>query len=225
MRVLYHYPLCPFSRKIRFLLAEKCLDIALETEKFWEERDFFLNISPLGQFPVLKDIDGSIFLGSVAISEYLEEAYPEISFLHSNIQKKAEIRRLCHWFESSFAQDISMNLFIEKYLKFQNHQDECVSPNAEALRHIRKWAREYFDYFNEIVHQRYWLAGDIFSLADITAASHISIVDYFGDIVWAKHPMLKAWYARVKSRPTFRQFLTDRLPGSIPSLHYEDLDF
>ena len=72
---------------------------------------------------------------------------------------------------------------------------------------------------------RRWLAGDEFSLADITAAAHLSAIDYIGDVPWERHPGAKDWYARVKSRPSVRPLLADQFPGVTPPAHYADLDF
>ena len=53
MRYLHHFWLCPFSRKIRIVLAEKKLEFELVFEKFWERREGFLKLNPAGQVPAL----------------------------------------------------------------------------------------------------------------------------------------------------------------------------
>ena len=63
------------------------------------------------------------------------------------------------------------------------------------------------------------------SQADLAAAAHLSVLDYFGEIAWRSFPHLKTWYVRLKSRPSFRPLLADRLPGMAPVEHYADLDF
>ncbi len=70
-----------------------------------------------------------------------------------------------------------------------------------------------------------WLAGERLSYADLAAAAHLSSVDYLGDVPWQEDETAKAWYARVKSRPSFRPLLADHLPGLPPPRHYADLDF
>ena len=55
---------------------------------------------------------------------------------------------------------------------------------------------------------RRWLAGDDLSMADITAAAHLSVLDYMGDVPWSVAPLAKDWYARMKSRPSFPRNLT-----------------
>jgi glutathione S-transferase len=69
------------------------------------------------------------------------------------------------------------------------------------------------------------LAGDNFSLADIAAAAQISCVDYVGSIKWDDYPIVKDWYVRIKSRPSFRDILADRIPNIAPPPYYQELDF
>jgi glutathione S-transferase len=80
-------------------------------------------------------------------------------------------------------------------------------------------------YISYLAHQRQWLAGDTLSFADMIAAAQLSSTDYLGEVPWDDYPVAKAWYVRLKSRPSFRALLTDRLPGMPPPLAYTDLDF
>jgi glutathione S-transferase len=63
------------------------------------------------------------------------------------------------------------------------------------------------------------------SYADLAAAAHLSCVDYLGDVMWEESETAKAWYARIKSRPSFRPLLGERMPGMAASPTYADLDF
>ena len=76
-----------------------------------------------------------------------------------------------------------------------------------------------------LAQTRNFLAGDRLSYADLAAAAHLSAIDYLGDVPWSEDDGAKHWYARVKSRPSFRGILADRLPGLTPSPVYADLDF
>jgi glutathione S-transferase len=80
-------------------------------------------------------------------------------------------------------------------------------------------------YIGYLADRRAWLAGDQFSLADIAAAAQISCIDYLGDVPWEDYQEAKQWYARIKSRPSFRPILEDYVPGMRPPAHYTDLDF
>ena len=53
MTTLYHYPLCPFSRKVRLLLRERSIDPDLITETFSGKRKRILKMNPSGDVPVL----------------------------------------------------------------------------------------------------------------------------------------------------------------------------
>ena len=80
-------------------------------------------------------------------------------------------------------------------------------------------------YIAYLAERRKWLAGDLYSLADIAAAAQVSCVDYLGDVPWDDFPAAKEWYVRVKSRPSMRPLLADHVPGAPPPPHYADLDF
>ena len=67
--------------------------------------------------------------------------------------------------------------------------------------------------------------GRELSLADLALAAHLSALDYYGEVPWAEYPPLTEWYTRIKSRPSFRPLLADRVPGQPPVPHYAELDF
>jgi hypothetical protein len=60
MRILYHLPLDPGSRKVRLMLAEKKLPFELKAEQIWERRESFLRLNPAGEVPVLVEEDGTV---------------------------------------------------------------------------------------------------------------------------------------------------------------------
>ena len=55
--------------------------------------------------------------------------------------------------------------------------------------------------------------------------AHLSALDYYGEVPWAEYPAVTEWFARMKSRPSFRPMLADRVPGQPPVPHYAELDF
>ena len=85
--------------------------------------------------------------------------------------------------------------------------------------------RYHLDYISYLMEDRRWLAGEAMSLADITAAAHLSCLDYIGDVPWSQFPQAKEWYVRLKSRPSFRALLADHVPGMPPPRVYANLDF
>ncbi|RYY41380.1 MAG: glutathione S-transferase family protein, partial [Sphingomonadales bacterium] len=69
-----------------------------------------------------------------------------------------------------------------------------------------------------------WLAGPMLSLADLAAASQLSVADYLGGIDWTGHEQTAAWYAVFKSRPSFRPLLQEKMEGIHPPAHYALVD-
>lgn len=223
MLTLYHLFLSADSRKIRIVLREKGLEFELKAEKTWERRPEFLALNPAGEVPVLVDGNGLALADSMAIAEYLEEAYPEpIRLLPGTLRERAEARRLVAWFDEKFGREVTRNLVGEKLMKRFLGRGE---PNSSAIRAGKENLKTHLGYIGYLSERRKWLAGDQFSLADIAAAAQVSCVDYLGDIPWDEHEAAKDWYARVKSRPSMRPILADHIPGAPPPAHYADLDF
>lgn len=222
MRTLYHHWLIPECRKVRLVLAEKKLEFKLEVENTWIHSDAFLTLNPAGEVPVLKDLGQTVLADSAAIIEYLEEAYPEFPLMKGTLLGRAEIRRLNGWFDHKFNQEVTACIVFEKVFKRLYGKGQ---PDTQTIRLGLSNLTHHLSYIDWLIERRNWLAGDAFSLADITAASHLSTLDYLGHIAWDKHPEAKEWYARIKSRPSFRELLNDNVPGIIPAAHYRDLDF
>ncbi len=228
MRILHYYPLCPYSRKVRLCLAEKKLDFSQEMTNFWEKKPELTNLNPLGHVPVLVDLNGSVLTDSTAIVEYLEEAYPDRKLYPEELLARAETRRLMAWFDTRFAQEVSMVILWEKVIKrmvAKSAGQSCPGPDSNLIRNTKMIMTNHLEYIAWLVDRRNWLAGDHFTIADITAAAHISVVDYFGDINWEKFESVKNWFMRIKSRPSYRGFFTDRIPAIAPAAHYAELDF
>ena len=222
MRTLYHLWLHPASRKVRIALAEKGLEFELKIEKIWERRTEFLAINPAGDVPVLIEPDNTILTDSQVISEYLNEVYDKIDLIGRDPLQRAETRRLVSWFDQKFNAEVTENLVGEKMTKRFLKLGE---PHGPAIRAGHANIHYHLDYIGFLTERRRWLAGDDFSLADITAASHLSAIDYIGDVPWNEHRAAKDWYARIKSRPSFKSLLEDIIPGFSPPSHYQDLDF
>ncbi len=222
MPVLYHLPMCPLARKVRVVLAEKGLDFQLVAESVWQRRPEFLALNPAGEVPVLVDDGGGAMADSVAITEYLDECTPDPPLIGSNGAERAEVRRLVAWFDRKFQAEVTRNLVEEKIDKRLMGRGQ---PSTAALRAGSLNLRTHMAYIDYLTERRHWLAGETYTMADIAAAVQISCVDYLGDVPWEDHAAAKEWYARVKSRPSFRPLLADHVPGLAPPKHYADPDF
>ena len=222
MRTLYHLPLSPFSRKVRLVLAEKRLPFDLRLEKVWERRPEYLELNPAGTVPTLVEDNSVAIPNSSVICEYLEEAYPDMSLLGRTLAERVEARRLVAWFDGKFATEVTRNLLGEKFMRRMAGRG---NPDAQAIRTGYVALRYHLEYLGWLAETRKWLAGSSISLADFTAAAHLSCLDYIGDVDWNMSQSARDWYARIKSRPCFRGVLADRVPGMVAPAHYADLDF
>jgi glutathione S-transferase len=222
MRTLYHLWLSPFSRKVRIVLAEKNLDFHMEVEETWERRHEFLALNPTGEVPVLIEPDSTVLADSIGICEYLEEKYPKPNLIGKNLYDRAEVRRLVAWFDLKFNTEVTDKLLNEKVMKRFLGLGE---PDSREIRAAQSNIHTHLDYITFLTDRRFWLAGDQLTLADITAAAHISAVDYLGDVPWSNYKSAKNWYARIKSRPSFQSILSDRIPSLPAPKNYANLDF
>ena len=219
MNTLYHYPLSPFSRKVRLCLAEKKIEVVLVEERYWEQDPDFMRRNPAGKVPVLK-MNGRTMSDSVAICEYIEETNPTPALLPKTADARCEARRLVGWFDDKFYHDVTTKLTGERvYRKIMGFPDSTnVKAGAKAIKY-------HLDYMARLLEERRWLAGNDMTMADFAAAAQLSCLDYTSDVDWNRHEALKDWYAKIKSRPAFRSILADEVPGFQPAAHYADLDF
>ena len=126
------------------------------------------------------------------------------------------------WFDVKFDREVTENLVGEKVIKRVSQHGE---PSSMFIRAGLANIHYHLEYIAFLAERRSWLAGDVFSHADIAAGVQLSAVDYIGLVPWNDHPEAKDWYARIKSRPSFRSLLADLVPGIPPPPHYADLDF
>lgn len=223
MHRLYHLPLSPFSRKIRLVLGEKRIEVEAIEERPWERRLDFLRLNPAGKVPVLVTERSRALSGSTAIFEYLEETVPEPPLLPQDALARAEARRLVDWFDDKFNREVTENLVHERVTK---RLARTGYPDGACIKAGSRNIRLHLDYLTYLLESHNWLAGPRMSIADLTAAAHLSCLDYIGDVPWEDYPSVRDWYAVMKSRPSFRGILDDHLPGfPRPPAHYADLDF
>jgi glutathione S-transferase len=230
MATLYHHPICPHSRFIRLVLGEIGLDAELKEERIWERRREFLLLNPAGTTPVLAEESAPSVPGACVIAEYLDEtrglALAERRLLPEDPISRVEVRRLTDWFLGKFDGEVSSFLVLEKvYKRFMSGAEGGGAPDMAAIRAARANVRYHLKYIGWLLGERNWLAGPRMSYADLAAAAELSSVDFLGDVPWDEDETARTWYSRLKSRPSFRPLLADRIPGIAPPAHYVDLDF
>src|SRR5215218_7898528 len=216
MYTLHHHPFCPHSRFIRLVLGEHGLDLRLVEERAWERREAFLALNPAGTTPILIVEGYPAIPGVGIIAEYLDEVHGAA----------ANVRRLMAWFNDKFFEEASSPLVTERiYKRFMAEENGGGAPAADVIRAAKVNVRYHLAYIGWLAQTRNFLAGDRLTYADLAAAAHLSAIDYLGDVPWHEDEAAKAWYARVKSRPSFRPLLSEWLAGVPASRTYVDLDF
>ncbi|REJ61579.1 MAG: glutathione S-transferase family protein [Proteobacteria bacterium] len=218
---LYHVPLSPFCRKVRLVLAEKKMDVELIEERYWEQSTEFLRRNPAGKVPILRH-EGALLTESTPICEYIEELNPEPSLIPKDAKARYEMRRLVSWFDDKFHHEVTSNLLYERVNKKVSVQG---FPDSKNIKEGARKIKYHLDYMAWLLEHRRWLAGDTMTLADFAAAAHLSSLDYISDVDWNRSSVVKDWYAKIKSRPAFRNILSDQVSGFPPPRHYNDLDF
>ena len=222
MRRLYHYWFCPASRKIRIAILEKGIDCELHLELPWKRRHEYLMINPAGTVPVMVEEDETIIAGKTAISEYLDDVYPDFHLTGEDPKIAAEVRRLVDWFDQKFNREVTELVINEKVTKRFLKRG---TPEPNSIRYAGQNIKPHLQYIEYLTDRRNWLAGNDFSYADISAAAHLSCVDFFGDVPWENFKAARDWYARIKSRPSMQNILKDNISGLIPAAHYRNPDF
>ena len=229
MPILHHYPLSAGARYVRLVLAEYGEAVELVERHPYERDEEFLALNPAGTLPVLVDETDGVIVGPAVIAEYLFETrgsrLGEASLMPDTPRERAEVRRLVSWFLDKFDREVTAYLVDEKVFKRNAPRGNGGPPDGAAIRAGKLNIRYHLRYIGYLAARRNCLAGRAMTAADLAAAAHLSTIDYLGEVPWEEDTMAKQWYARVKSRPSFRPILADTIRGTRPATHYADLDF
>jgi glutathione S-transferase len=169
-------------------------------------------------------------VGAAAIAEYIDETRGVLKrdkrLFAEDPMARAEIRRVVAWYLEKTENDVTRHLVRERVFKPQMPSAQGGgAPDSAAIRAARANIKQHMKYTNWLAGTRNWMAGTRFSYADLAAGATLSVLDYLGEVDWAGNPQAKEWYTRVKSRPSFRPLLMDRVRGLSPASQYADLDF
>lgn len=230
MLTLLHHPFCPHSRFIRLAAAEHGVEMRLVEERPWLRRPEFLTMNPAAETPVLITEGAPAIPGAGVICEFLDETIGrdmhEDRLMSQDTNDRIEVRRLLAWFNHKFFEEVSRPLVTERiYKRFMSSNEGGGPPDMELIRAAKVNVRYHLQYIGWLVGTRNFIAGERLTYADLAAAAHLSAIDYLGDVPWSEDEAAKAWYARIKSRPSFRPLLADWLAGVPASPTYVDLDF
>ncbi len=223
-RLLQHR-LDPSSRLARLMFAEYGVGIDLEDIKPWARDPALLEINPAATVPILiQDTDPPV-VGTMAVIHAIEDRYAPTAvagLFPSQPAARNEMWRLLEWVLVKLNDEVTRYILEEKIVK---RDQRGAVPEPGVLRVAKANLGEHLHYFNWLFATRSWVAGDSMTLADFALASHLSSLDYLGDVLWDSSPETRQWYARIKSRPAFRTLLNDRIGGMPAATGYADLDF
>ena len=230
MLTLFHHPMYASCRFVRLTFGEYGEEIALIEERPWDRRKEFLTLNPAATLPVLLAEGDTPIVGAAIVADYIDETRGILKrdkrLMAEDPLERAEIRRLMDWYLTKTEGDVSRHLVRERVLKpLMPSEQGGGSPDSAAIRAARANIRQHLKYTNWLAGTRNWLAGPRLTYADLAAAATLSVLDYLGEITWRDHPAARDWYSRMKSRPSFRPLLADRVRGLSPVSHYADLDF
>ncbi len=214
MRRLTHLIMSPSSRLARLMLGEKRLAIDPVSAEDHQ-----------AHLPRFVDLDGTTCDGLWAIVDHLEGSYPEIPLLPDDAAARTDALRWLDWALGPFHNQVTQKIVFEKAPQRFTGASQQRAPDMNVVRQGREALKSAMTAIGRAVEQHGNLAARTTTLGDLAVAAHLSALDYFGEISWSEHPVTLEWYIRMKSRPSFRSLLADRVPGQPPVSHYAELDF
>jgi len=199
--LLYQDPRAPNPRRVRIFLAEK--GVAYDTIEVLiadkaNETPEFRKKNPISLLPVLEFSDGRVLRESIAICRYIEELHPEPNLFGTDAWERAQIEM--------WNRHAELELFWSIRDVFRNTHAFWVGrikQSAEYGEIMRERTYERLDWLDKELASRPYVAGERFSVADITTLCAID----FGRVSNirldpAKHAHLAAWHKRVSERPS-----------------------
>ena len=221
MHTLYHYYLCPSSRFIRLVLEEYKILYDTQLENYWKPQKEFLLLNPAGHLPVLINLENYALIGANVCMEYFKDLNLKLNLMNDDYKEQAEIRRICHWFEIVFKKEVLDPIIYEKVY---SRVVENINPNSNNIRSALKNLNFHIEYFDYLLKNKDWIAGDNLTYSDLIASANFSIMDYLGLLDFRKCQYIKEWYLKLKSRPSFKILLKDQIVGLNPDNNYKYID-
>ena len=214
MRRLIHLVFQPASRLVRLVLGEKRLVVDPQGAE-----------DVHAHMPVFVDLDGTTVTGLWAVLDHLEGNYPEVPLVPEDTAERGEALRWLDWTSTVFNEQVTRRIVAEKANPRFTGTPTASTPDMNVIRAGREALRGLIPMLGTTLETNGNLAGRGCSIADLALAAHLSALDYFGEVPWDANVGLREWYMRMKSRPSFRSLLADRVPGQPPIKYYADLDF
>jgi glutathione S-transferase len=197
---IYDFSLAPNPRRLRIFVAEKGLKIPSEQVNILEGKNRtpeMLAKNPAGGLPVMELDDGSHLAESVAICRYLEGLHPEPNLMGKDYREQA--------FIEMWSRRIELGLFGAVARAFQNTNELFkgrIKQFPEYGAAQRETAQQQFQWLDAQIGNRPFLAGDRFTIADITAEVAVDFGEFAGIKFDPALKNLSRWHKSVSSRPS-----------------------
>ncbi len=196
---LYESP-SPNARRVHVFMAEKgfdCERVPVDIRAGENITPEFLAKYPGGRVPVLELDDGTFLAESIAICRYLEALHPEPNLFGDDALSSAQIEMWQRRVEMLFMAEVAGAF--RNITGFFKDRETCVKEWGEVCAAKAPKALQMFD--DQLANNSY-LAGDKFSVADITLAVALDFAKMVQVVELPELPNISRWYAQVNERPS-----------------------
>ena len=194
-------PGAPNPRRVKIFVAEKGLDIpyeVVEINKAEHLTEEFTALNPVQRVPVLVLDDGMAISESVAICRYLEGLHPEPNLFGNSPLEQAVIEMWNRRMEMGLLFHISQ-AFRHAHPAMAALEQPQIAEWSEANK---PRAMHYLGVLNDALGENAYVAGDKYTIADITAMVAIDFMKPARLKVPDEHANIKRWYGEVAQRPS-----------------------
>lgn len=197
---LYDSRMAPNPRRVRIFLAEKGVEIPtvqVDLAGMENRKEPFLAKNALGTVPVLELDDGTCLAESVAICRYIEELHHTPPLMGTDARDRALVEMWQRRMELEVALPI-MQVFRNTHEYFKGRIEQ-VPEWGEAMR---RHATKRLAWLDRELGGRPYVAGDRYTIADITALVGIDFGRVVGLRIAPEQAHLARWHQRVSERPS-----------------------
>jgi len=204
---LFDFHRAPNPRRVRIFIAEKGIEVpVVEVDLFSMEQltPEFRTINPGATVPVLETDDGVYLSECIAICRYLETLHPEPCLFGDSATAQAQVLM---W--NGIVEHEGFHAVAEMLRNWSPGFRNRVFPGPQEIAQMpeliergRKRSEQFFDRIEKRLLESQFIAGDSFSVADITLVTIVDFSDWVELDVRASRPGLERWYQRLAARPS-----------------------
>ncbi|MEP3630061.1 MAG: glutathione S-transferase family protein [Hyphomicrobiales bacterium] len=201
---LYEDPRTPNSLRVQYFLSEKGVDVervTLDINSHDHKSVEFAEKNPKMRVSVLELDDGTFISESMAICRYFEELHPKPSLFGDSAKEKALIEMWSRRAELGLMSVVA-SVFRHTHPSMATLEVPQISEWAEANRGKISEELEMYDH---ALADRQFIAGDAFSVADITLFVAANFMRVTKRRVDDSTPNLLDWFERISAREAFQR--------------------